>query len=49
VTLTLADGVTVVWGSADRPAAKAKELTVLMHTHARSYDVSAPETAMTGG
>jgi len=49
VTLTLADGVTIVWGGPDRPVAKAKELTVLMHTHARSYDVSAPETAMTGG
>jgi cell division protein FtsQ len=49
VTLTLADGITIVWGGTDRPAAKAKELGVLMRTHARSYDVSAPETAMTGG
>lgn len=49
VTLTLADGITIVWGSTDRAAEKAKELGVLMHTHARSYDVSAPETAMTGG
>jgi cell division protein FtsQ len=49
VTLTLADGITIVWGSTGRAAEKAKELGVLMHTHARSYDVSAPETAMTGG
>jgi cell division protein FtsQ len=49
VTLTLSGGITIVWGSADRAAEKAKELGVLMHTHARSYDVSAPETAMTGG
>jgi len=49
VTLTLADGITIVWGSTDRAAEKVKELGVLMHTHARSYDVSAPGTAMTGG
>lgn len=49
VTLTLGDGVTIVWGAPVRPAEKAKELSVLMRTHARSYDVSAPETAMTGG
>ncbi len=49
VTLTLGDGITIVWGGTDRPAEKAKELGVLMRTHARSYDVSAPGTAMTGG
>jgi len=49
VTLKLADGVRVVWGGTDRPAAKAKELALLMRTHARSYDVSAPQTAVTGG
>jgi cell division protein FtsQ len=49
VTLTLADGITIVWGSTDRAAEKVKELGVLMHTHARSYDVSAPGTAVTGG
>lgn len=49
VTLMLSDGITIVWGGTDRPAEKAKELGVLMHTHARRYDVSAPETAMTGG
>jgi len=49
VRLTLSGGVTIVWGSTDRPAAKARELGVLMRIRARSYDVSAPETAMTGG
>lgn len=49
VTLTLPHGITIVWGSTARGAEKAKELGVLMRTHARSYDVSAPETAMTGG
>jgi cell division protein FtsQ len=49
VTLTLSAGITIVWGGTDRPAAKAKELAVLMRVRARSYDVSAPGTAMTGG
>jgi cell division protein FtsQ len=47
VTLRLADGVTVLWGGTDRAAAKAEELTVLMGTHARYYDVSAQGTVMT--
>lgn len=41
VTLLLAGGTTVVWGGTDRAAAKARELAVLMRTHARYYDVSA--------
>jgi cell division protein FtsQ len=49
VTLTLSGGVTIVWGGTDRPAAKARELGLLMRIRARSYDVSAPGTAMTGG
>ena len=49
VTLRLSDGVSIVWGGTDRPAEKAKELAVLMRTHARSYDVSAPGTAVTSG
>jgi cell division protein FtsQ len=49
VTLTLSGRITIVWGGTDRPAAKAKELGVLMRIRARSYDVSAPGTAMTGG
>jgi cell division protein FtsQ len=47
VTLRLAGGVTVLWGGTDRPAAKAEVLAVLMRTHARYYDVSAPGTAVT--
>jgi len=47
VTLRLADGVVIVWGDASRPEEKAKVLTLLMRTHARTYDVSAPGTAVT--
>jgi cell division protein FtsQ len=47
VTLSLSSGVTILWGSADDAAAKAKELVILMQTHARSYDVSSPATAVT--
>jgi cell division protein FtsQ len=47
VTLRLSSGVTVVWGDADDAAAKAKELAILMPTHARYYDVSSPATAVT--
>jgi cell division protein FtsQ len=47
VTLRLADGVTVLWGGADRAAAKAEVLAVLMRTHAHYYDVSAPGSAVT--
>jgi cell division protein FtsQ len=47
VTLQLTGGVTVVWGDADDAAAKARELAVLMQTHARYYDVSSPATAVT--
>jgi cell division protein FtsQ len=49
VTLRLARGVTVVWGGTDRPAEKARELALLMRTHARTYNVSAPGTAVTSG
>jgi cell division protein FtsQ len=49
VTLRLSNGVSIVWGGTDRAAEKAKELAVLMRTHARSYDVSAPGTAVTSG
>ena len=47
VTLRLNSGVTVVWGSAGDAAAKAKELAILMRTHARYYDLSSPATAVT--
>ncbi len=49
VTLRLRNGVSIVWGGTDRPAQKAKELAALLRTHARSYDVSAPGTAVTSG
>ena len=46
VTLRLAGQVTVVWGGADRAAAKAQELIALLPTHMRYYDVSAPGSAV---
>ena len=49
VSLTLANGSVVVWGSTAQAKEKAKELTVLMHRHARSYDVSGSGTAVTQG
>ncbi len=47
VTLQLSNGITILWGAADDASAKAEELALLMPTHARYYDVSAPGTAMT--
>ena len=47
VTLQLRSGVTVVWGGPGDAAAKARELAILMRTHARYYDVSSPATAVT--
>jgi len=40
VTLRLAGGVTVLWGDTGRPGIKARELSVLMRSHSRYYDVS---------
>jgi cell division protein FtsQ len=47
VTLRLSSGVTVVWGGPEDAAAKARELAILMQTHARYYDLSSPATAVT--
>jgi cell division protein FtsQ len=47
VKLGLSDGVTIVWGNTSRAKEKAAELAILMRTHARYYDVSAPGTAVT--
>jgi cell division protein FtsQ len=47
VTLTLRDGVQVVWGSAEDGRRKATVLTALMRTRARVYDVSAPDAPAT--
>jgi cell division protein FtsQ len=49
VSIRLTGGVVVVWGSPRRGAQKARELVLLMRTHARYYDVSAPGTAVTRG
>ncbi len=49
VTLHLAGHVTVLWGSAGRAAQKSAELTLLLRTHARYYDISDPGTAVTRG
>jgi len=49
VSLRLANGSVIVWGDSSRAAEKARELTLLMRTHARLYDVSAPGTAVTQG
>jgi cell division protein FtsQ len=48
VTLRLANGATVDWGSAGQSGQKARVLAILMHTHAHYYDVSASGTAATG-
>ena len=47
VTVVLSDGITIVWGDTSRAAAKAKELTALLGTHAHYCDVSAPGTVVT--
>ena len=47
VKLGLSNGVTIVWGNTSRAREKATELAILMRTHARYYDVSAPGTAVT--
>jgi cell division protein FtsQ len=47
VTLHLNGGVTVLWGGIGHAAQKWAELELLFKTHARSYDVSDPSTAVT--
>ena len=49
VTLHLAGRVTVLWGGAGRAGQKSAELTLLLRTHARYYDISDPGTAVTHG
>lgn len=49
VSVRLTGGVVIVWGSPSRATQKARELALLMHTHASYYDVSAPGTAVTQG
>jgi cell division protein FtsQ len=43
VTLTLADGRTVVWGTTDRTGEKAEKLAALLTQPGRVYDVSSPD------
>jgi len=47
VTLHLNGRVTVLWGGIGHAAQKWAELELLFKTHARSYDVSDPSTAVT--
>jgi len=46
VTLQLASGITVVWGSTGGASAKSEELSVLMRTRSHYYDVSAQGTVV---
>lgn len=43
ITLTLADGRQVIWGTADRIGEKAEKLAALLTQPGRSYDVSSPD------
>ena len=43
ITLTLADGRTVVWGTTDRSDEKAEKLAALLTQPGRVYDVSSPD------
>ena len=49
VSATLANGAVVVWGDTGRASEKARELTLLMHRRARTYDVSGQGTVMVSG
>lgn len=49
VTLHMLNGATVRWGGPGHADQKAAELNLLLTTHARSYDVSDPATAVTQG
>lgn len=49
VTLHLAHRITVVWGGTGQAAQKTEVLDALLRTHARYFDVSDPETAVSQG
>lgn len=49
VTLTLKDGVHIVWGGAEDGPRKAEVLTALLRTKAEVYDVSTPDAPVTRG
>lgn len=48
VILLVRPGITVVWGGTGRAHDKAVELKVLLRTRATYYDVSDPQSALTG-
>lgn len=43
ITLTLADGRVVIWGTTDRCEEKAEKLAALLTQPGRTYDVSSPD------
>lgn len=43
ITLTLADGRVVIWGTTDRAEEKAEKLAALLTQPGRTYDVSSPD------
>jgi cell division protein FtsQ len=43
ITLKLADGRTVIWGTTDRTEEKAQKLAALLTRPGRTYDVSSPD------
>lgn len=43
IRFSLTNGVTIIWGSADRSPRKAEVLSVLLQRKAKIYDVSAPD------
>ncbi|HEY7265043.1 MAG TPA: FtsQ-type POTRA domain-containing protein [Trebonia sp.] len=47
VLLTLRDHKTVLWGGTDHASVKNRELTILVRSHGRYFDVSAPGTVVT--
>lgn len=49
ISLELGDGRTVVWGSADDSAQKARVLQALLRQDAKTYDVSVPGQPTTSG
>jgi cell division protein FtsQ len=49
VSVRLADGTTVIWGSAADAIRKSAVLRTLMHRRAHVYDVSTPAVAVTRG
>ncbi|HUB43147.1 MAG TPA: FtsQ-type POTRA domain-containing protein [Streptosporangiaceae bacterium] len=49
VTLHLTGHITVLWGGAVDPAQKLAELGMLLRKHARYYNISDPNTAVTAG